>query len=260
MQRPLRVHTFSSRAHVHAVESSDDGSPAPRRPAVAQDDGADAATNKKKMNQRVTKLLRPWKHGWPRLPQAFGSLSRGAKDDAAGGGDEESDAGTFVSASSSEVRSLRTDDDDDTADDDDDDSELSSFRLTPSLIFPTGSIERPPPASPVKIVRKLPCGYVIGRQQDAPPPTPPPPATLAVRAVRNVMVPKVSALHLRSRSQMVKKVVRALKGTFRRAGWRCRGRGADVESNGGGGGDDVFWKKDVRGRRCRRVEDDDEPY
>ncbi|KAL6624482.1 hypothetical protein ACP70R_031803 [Stipagrostis hirtigluma subsp. patula] len=53
-----------------------------------------------------------------------------------------------------------------------------------------------------------------------------------------------------------KKVVRALKGTFRRTGWEGTGK----EGNGSVEEEDVFWKKDVRGLRCRRVEEDDAPY
>ncbi|KAL6624483.1 hypothetical protein ACP70R_031804 [Stipagrostis hirtigluma subsp. patula] len=246
MPRSLKARTFSSPACVHAVESSDDGSPPPNRAAAAQ---SGEASSKKKMNKRVTKLLLPLKHRC-RIPKAFSSLSRGAKKEAAddGSGDE-SDAESFVSATSADLRSLRTDDDDG------DVLELPSFRLSP-LIFPTGSVQRPPPASPVKIIRELPFGYVIGRQHDAPAPPQPSCVTFA-RNVKRV----IPTMHLRSRSQMVKnKVVRPLKGTFRRTGWGGRGGGTGKEGDGGVEDEDVFWKKDVRGLRCRRVEEDDDPY
>ncbi|KAL6660762.1 hypothetical protein ACP70R_001797 [Stipagrostis hirtigluma subsp. patula] len=252
MKGPLRVHTTSP-ACVHAVESSDDGSPPCHRSSVAPDGEAPG----KKTNRRVTKLILPSKLR-RRISQAFRSLSRGAKNveanhdgDAAAG--DESDVETFVSAKSSELRSSCADDG----------SEAPSFRLSP-LIFPTGSLGRPPPASPVRIVQKLPFGYVIGRQQDVAAPPPPLSVTTLARSVVKKGTPLMAALCIRSRSQIVnKKVVRAVKETLRRGGRRGRSGGAEADEGGCGGDDeDVFWKKDVRGLRCRRVEDDDDdaPY
>ncbi|KAL6868117.1 hypothetical protein ACP4OV_014962 [Aristida adscensionis] len=284
MKASLRVNTSSSPACVHAVESSDDVSPPSRRAAVEPD--GEASSPGKKMSTRVTKLLLPPKLR-RRITQAFRSLSMGKKkkntsapanDDGDGdGGDSDDDGETYVSAKSSELRSTGTDGGGG--------SEPTSFRLSP-LIFPTGSISRPPPPppSPVKVVRKLPFGYVIGRELDPSAPPPPAPVTTALARRVKKVAPLMAQLHLRARSQMVgKKVARALKDTFRRAGRRGRRRGgADQQddgcgNNGGDNGDgdacsdgdadgdgeddeDVFWKKDVRGLRCRRVEDDDEPY
>ncbi|XP_062232618.1 uncharacterized protein LOC133929878 [Phragmites australis] len=236
-----RVHAFSP-ACVHAIERSNDGLQHPSHRSAVASKGEESS--KKINNKRVTKLLLLLKPRWS-ISQAFRSLSRRAKNEAANNmdadRDDESDVETFVSANSSELRSFCTDNDD---------SELPSFHLS-SLIFPTGSLERPPvPASPMKIVQTLPFGYVIGRQPDAPalPPT-------LARNIKKVL-PMMAALHLRSRSQMVKKnVVRALKETFRRGR-----RGGAEEGDGCGDDEDVFWKKDVRGLRCRRVEDDGAPY
>jgi hypothetical protein len=205
--------------------------------------------SRKKMDKKVTKLLLPLKHR-RRISQALRSLSWGAKKEPTnkdGSCEEMSDSETtFVSAKSSELRSST----------EVDDSEPSSFRLSPPPIFPTGSIERRPPASPVKIVRKLPFGYVIGRQLDVPAPPPPSVMTLA-RKIKKV-VPVMAALHLRSRSQMVrKKVSRALKEACQR-GRREVAEEADVCSSHDD--EDVFWKKDVKGLRCRRVEDDGTSY
>jgi len=247
MQRSVWVRTFSSPACVHAIESSDDGS---HRSAMAPSGGEES---RKKIDNKVTKLLLPLNHR-RRISRALRSLSWGAKKEEPtnnkdGGRDELSDTETtFVSANSSELRSSSTDVDE---------LEPPSFRLSPPPIFPTGSIERRPPASPVKIVRKLPLGYVIGRQLDIPAPPPPSVTTLA-RRIKKV-VPLMAALHLRSRSQMVKKKVgRALKGACRR-GRHQGAEEADVAS-GSHDDEDVFWKKDVKGLRCRRVDGDDAPY
>ncbi|KAK3135921.1 hypothetical protein QOZ80_5BG0425310 [Eleusine coracana subsp. coracana] len=193
--------------------------------------------------KRVARLLQLLKNKW-RTSNAFRSLSRATKKNAANNskdGDQESNGDTFVSANSSELRSISTDDGW---------TEPPSLRLNLPIIFPTGSLGRPPPASPVKIIKKLPFGYVIGRQPD----TPVTQLPAMARSARKVM----AALHLRSRSEMVKnKVARALKRMFRRA------RRGDAEQVDGGNCDDedVFWKRNVRGLRCRRVEDDgDDPY
>ena len=244
MQRSVWVRTFSSPACVHAIESSDDGS---HRSAMAPSGGEES---RKKIDNKVTKLLLPLNYR-RRISRALRSLSWGAKKEEPtnnkdGGRDELSDTETtFVSANSSELRSSSTDVDE---------LEPPSFRLSPPPIFPTGSI---PPASPVKIVRKLPFGYVIGRQLDIPAPPPPSVTTLA-RRIRKV-VPVMAALHLRSRSQMIKKKVsRALKEACRRG----RHEGAEEADVACGSHDDedVFWKKDVKGLRCRRVDGDDAPY
>lgn len=194
--------------------------------------------------KRVTKLVQLLKHKWRISNAALRSLSRAPKWDAADG-DYESDAETFLSADSCDLRSISSTDNSS--------AEFPSLRLS-GLIFPTGILQRPPPASPVKIVKKLPFGYVIGRQLDAPVA----PKPELARSVKKMM----AQLHIRSRSQMVKnKVARALKGTLRRAR-----RGAAVEEVDGGNDDeedeDVFWKRSVRGLRCRRLEeeDDDAPY
>ncbi|PUZ56431.1 hypothetical protein GQ55_5G300100 [Panicum hallii var. hallii] len=248
MQRSVWVRTFSSPACVHAIESSDDDGS--HRSTMAPSGGEES---RKKIDNKVTKLLLPLKHR-RRISRALRSLSWGAKKEEPtnnkdGGREELSDTETtFVSANSYELRSSSTDVDE---------SEPPSFRLSPPPIFPTGSIERRPPASPVKIVRKLPFGYVIGRQLDIPAPPPPSVTTLA-RRIKKV-VPVMAALHLRSRSQMVKKKVgRALKEACR------RGRHEVVEEAdvacGSHDDEDVFWKKDVKGLRCRRVDGDDAPY
>ncbi|RLN23516.1 uncharacterized protein C2845_PM07G11620 [Panicum miliaceum] len=247
MQRSVWVHTFSSPACVHAIESSDDDGS--HRSAMARSGGEES---RKKTDNKVTKLLLPLKHR-RRISRALRLLSWGAKEEPTnkkdGGREELSDTETtFVSANISELRSSSTDVDE---------SEPPSFRLSPPPIFPTGSIERRPPASPVKIVRKLPFGYVIGRQLDIPAPPPPSVTTLARRMKK--VVPVMAALHLRSRSQMVKKKVsRALKEACR------RGRHEVVEEAdvacGSHEDEDVFWKKDVKGLRCRRVDGDDAPY
>ncbi|CAL4945266.1 unnamed protein product [Urochloa decumbens] len=262
MQRSVWVRTFSSPACVHAIESSEDGS---HRFSMAP---SSEEESRKKIDKKVMKLLLPLKHR-QRISQALRSLSWGAKKEEStnkdGGREEMSDAEmTFVSAKSSELHSSSTDVDD---------SEPPSFRLSPPPIFPTGSIEHRPPASPVKIVQKLPFGYVIGRQLDIPAPLPPSVTTLA-RRVKKV-VPVMAALHLRSRSQMLKKMVgRALKEACRRGrGERAegqRGRSEGAEGQRGRGesveepdvcddhdDEDVFWKKDVKGLRCRQVMDDD---
>ncbi|OEL20518.1 hypothetical protein BAE44_0018464 [Dichanthelium oligosanthes] len=215
---------------------------------------------KKKMSKNVTKLLLPLKQRRRRISRALRSLSWGAKKEEPSNEDggrkenEVSDAETtFVSATSSELRSPSTDVDDDG-------SEPPSFRLSPPPpIFPTGSIERRLPASPVKIVRRLPFGYVIGRQLDVPA-TPPSSVTTVAREIKKVAPAAMAALYLRSRSQMVrKKVFRALTEACRRG----RREGAEEADDGCGSGghddEDVFWKKDVKGLRCRRqMEDDDD--
>ncbi|XP_066366541.1 uncharacterized protein [Miscanthus floridulus] len=256
MQRSLWRHTFSSPACVHAIESSDDGS---RRSTMPSSNNEEP---RKKMNKKVMKLLTlPLKHR-QRIPQVLRSLSWGAtakkdcpsqnkKDGVVCDRErEESDADTFVSANSSELRSFSTGVDVD-------DSEPPSFRLIPPPpIFPTGSIECTPPASPMKIVRKLPFGYVIGRQLDTPAPSPPPSVTTLSRKIKTAM-PLMAWLHLRSKSRMVKKKVgRVFKQVCQ------RGRREGVEETDGCSNDDedVFWKKDVKGLRCRRVQDDDAPY
>ncbi|CAN6286292.1 unnamed protein product [Urochloa humidicola] len=242
MQRSVWVRTFSSPACVHAIESSEDGSHRFAMPASSEEE------SRKKINKNVTKLLLPLKHR-QRISRALRSLSWGAKKEEPTnkdvGREETSDAETtFVSAKSSELQSSSTDVDD---------SEPSSFRLSPPPIFPTGSIERRPPASPVKIVRKLPFGYVIGRQLDIPAPPPPSVTTLARRIK---VVPMIAALHLRSRSQMLKKKVgRALKEACRRG--RSEGVVEEPDVCDDLDDEDVFWKKDVKGLRCRRVMDDD---
>ncbi|CAN6308631.1 unnamed protein product [Urochloa humidicola] len=244
MQRSIWARTFSSPACVHAIESSEDGS---HRFTMAP---SSEEESHRKIEKKVMKLLLPLKHR-QRISRALRSLSWGTKKEPSnqdGGREEMSDAETtFVSAKSSELHSSSTDVDD---------SEPSSFRLSPPPIFPIGSIERRPPASPVKIVRKLPFGYVIGRQLDIPAPPPPSVTTLA-RRIKKV-VPVMAALHLRSRSQMLKKKVgRALKEACR------RGRSEGVEEpdvsddHDGHDDEDVFWKKDVKGLRCRQVMDDD---
>ncbi|CAN6302914.1 unnamed protein product [Urochloa humidicola] len=244
MQRSVWARTFSSPACVHAIESSEDGS---NRFTM---DPSSEEESRRKIEKKVTKLLLPLKHR-KRISRALRSLSWGAKKEPSnqdGGHEEMSDAEmTFVSAKSSELHSSSTDVDD---------SEPPSFRLSPQIIFPIGSIERRPPASPVKIVRKLPFGYVIGRQLDIPAPPPPSVMTLA-RRIKKV-VPVMAALHLRSRSQMLKKKVgRALKEACR------RGRSEGVEEpdvcndHDGHDDEDVFWKKDVKGLRCRQVMEDD---
>jgi hypothetical protein len=152
---------------------------------------------------------------------------------------DNSDAETFVSASSSELRSST-----------DDPSELPSFGLS-LFIFPIISPPPPAAASPFKIIHKLPFGYVIGHQEDTLRPSC---ATLPMD-IKKVM-PVMSV-------QMMKKnVVRAVKGTFRRASWPSTRRGEEREDADAGCSDDevVFWKKDVRGLRCRRVEDEDTVY
>lgn len=253
MQRSLWRHT-SSPACVHAIESSDDGS---RRSTDEEP--------RKKVNKKVMKLLLlPLKHR-QRIPQAFRSLSWGApkKEDASEKKDgsprereESDDADTFASANSSELRSSSRGIDDD--------SEAPSFRLSAPPIFPTGSVERrPPPASPVKIVRKLPFGYVIGRQLDAPALQPPPSVTTLSRNVKTVVMPLMAWLHLRSRSLALKKKAgRAFKKACQRGSRRDEREGVQETDDGCCGNDDedVFWKKDVKGLRCRQVQDDDAPY
>ncbi|CAL4919934.1 unnamed protein product [Urochloa decumbens] len=251
MQRSVWVRTFSSPACVHDIESSEDGS---HRFSMAP---SSEEESRKKVDKKVTKLLLPLKHR-QRISRALRSLSWGAKKEEPtnkdGGREEMSDAEmTFVSAKSSELHSST----------DADDSEPPSFRLSPPPIFPIGSIERRPPASPVKIVRKLPFGYVIGRQLDIPAPPSPSVTTLA-RRIKKV-VPVMAALHLRSRSQMLKKMVgRALKEACRRGRSEGvegqRGRSESVEEPDvcdGHDDEDVFWKKDVKGLRCRQVMDDE---
>ncbi|PWZ18912.1 hypothetical protein Zm00014a_012612 [Zea mays] len=207
-------------------------------------------------------LLLPLKHR-QRIPQAFRSLSWGAKkEDASKKKDgsprereESDDADTFASANSSELRSSSRGIDDD--------SQAPSFRLSPPPIFPTGSVERPPPASPVKIVRKLPFGYVIGRQLDAPALQPPPSVTTLSRNVKTVVMPLMAWLHLRSRSLALKKKAgRAFKKACQRGSRRDEREGVQETDDGCCGNDDedVFWKKDVKGLRCRQVQDDDAPY
>ncbi|EES17949.1 uncharacterized protein LOC8066737 [Sorghum bicolor] len=263
MQRSLWRHTFSSPACVHAIESSDDGSRRSTMPSTNNEE----PEPRKKMNKKVMKLLTlPLKHSRQRIPLVLRSFSWGAttakKDDPSQNKKKndgvvcdrervDSDADTFVSANSSELRSFSTGVDVD-------DFEPPSFRLSPPPpIFPTGSIERPPPASPMKIVRKLPFGYVIGRQLDTPVPSPPPSAVTALSRKFKTAMLLMAWRHLRSRSRMVKKNVgRAFKQVCQ------RGRRERVEETHGCGNDDedVFWKKDVKGLRCRRVQDDDVPY
>lgn len=244
MQRSVWARTFSSPACVHAIESSDDGS---HTSAITP---SGEVESRKKISKKVRKLLLPLKHR-QLISRTLRSLSWGAKKDEAdnndGSREEVSDVETtFVSANSSELRSSSTDVDD---------SEPPSFCLSTPRIFPTG-MERSPQASPLKIVRKLPFGYVIGRQLDVPAPVTPSVTTL-LRKIKKA-VPLIAASHLLSRSQMVKmKVGRALKEACRRG----RPHGAK-ESDGCGSHDDedVFWKKDVKGLRCRPLEDVGAPY
>ncbi|WVZ61795.1 hypothetical protein U9M48_011612 [Paspalum notatum var. saurae] len=234
MQRSLCI---SSPACVHAIESSDDGS---RRSTTI------ASNEEPKSRKKAAKLfLFPLKHR-RRISQVLTSISwRGNKEepDKNNGVDvEESDSETtFASANSSEPHSFSTDAGE---------SEPPSFRLiSPPPIFPAGSAEGLPPHSPMKIIRKLPFGYVIGRQLDAPQPS----ATTLARKIKNVM--PLALLHLRFRSHMFKKKVdRAFSEACRRGSRHHGGEEADgcCEDDD----EDVFWKKDVRGLRCRPVEAD----
>ncbi|KAJ1262271.1 hypothetical protein BS78_09G094200 [Paspalum vaginatum] len=221
MQRSL---CMLSPACVHAIESSDGGS---RRSTIASNE-------EQKSRKKVAKLLLlPLKHR-RRISQVLRSISsRGKKEepDKKNGDREESDAETFASANSSELRSFSTDVDE---------SEPPSFRLSPPPIFPAGSIERLPPSSPMEIVRKLPFGYVIGRELDAPPP-PQPSATKLARKIKNVM-PVIALLQLRSRSHVLKKKVgHALNEACRRG----RRHGGEASGCREDDDEDVFWKKDM---------------
>ncbi|KAF8690251.1 hypothetical protein HU200_041319 [Digitaria exilis] len=241
MQRSVWARTISSPACVHAIETSDDGS---HTSAITR---SGEEESRKKVNKKVRKLLQPLKHR-QLISRALRSLSWGAKMEPGNkdcSREEFSDVETtFVSANSSELRSST----------DVDDSEPPSFHLSTLPIFPSG-MEHRPPASPLKIVRKLPFGYVIGRQLDEPTPVTPSVTKLA-RKIKKV-VPLIAVSYLRSRSQMIKmKVGRALKEACRRG----RQHGEQEEDGCGGHDDeDVFWKKDVKGLRCRPLEDDDAP-
>uniref|UniRef100_A0A0D9WXQ3 Uncharacterized protein n=1 Tax=Leersia perrieri TaxID=77586 RepID=A0A0D9WXQ3_9ORYZ len=239
VQGSLRIHTFSSAAIVHAVETSDDDSDHPSHFAVVPHNSKKASRGKqvKKGIKKLLSSLRQKHH-----------ISNNEAVDIRGGA--QSDMETFVSAKSSELRSFCTDDE----------SELQSFRLSP-LIFPTGGIEFHPPASPLKIIKKLPFGYVIGRQVDAPATT----TSMKLSLSFKNLVPKL----VKSKSKMVKnRVFRALKERFGRSrkqgsdGDGRVGEGKEFSDDGDGDGDDedVFWRKDVRGLRCRRVDDNDLPY
>uniref|UniRef100_J3MK14 Uncharacterized protein n=1 Tax=Oryza brachyantha TaxID=4533 RepID=J3MK14_ORYBR len=246
VQGSLRIHTFSSAAVVHAVESSDEDTNPPHFSAVPRNGKKASREEIRKKVKRLVSSLRQKHH-----------ISKAANNEAieGRGGGGQSDVETFVSAKSSELCSFRTDDG----------SEPPSFRLSPPPpIFPAGCVEGQHPASPVKIIKKLPFGYVIGRRLDAPAAAVP--STKLSLNLKNLM-PRLIDLQLKSRSKMIrKKVVRALKERFRGGGGR-QGRdehaGEDKESINDGDGDDdedVFWRKDVRGLRCRRVQDSDLPY
>uniref|UniRef100_A0A0E0LJD8 Uncharacterized protein n=1 Tax=Oryza punctata TaxID=4537 RepID=A0A0E0LJD8_ORYPU len=257
VQGSLRVHTFSSAAIVHAVETSDDDSD-PSHFCAVPHNGKKAS--RKEIKKRIKKLLSSLgqKHHISKV--FFRSRSEAASSNAVtdnrGGG--QSDMETFVSAKSSELCSFHTDDDD---------SESQSFRLSPLPIFPTGGIEFQPPASPVKIIKKLPFGYVIGRQLDGAPAGAAPSMKLSPSFKK--LMPRLVQMQLKSKLKMIKrKVFRALKGKFGGGGRQCKdghvGEGKEISDDGEGDGDgddeDVFWRKDVRGLRCRQVEDNDLPY
>uniref|UniRef100_A0A0E0EA75 Uncharacterized protein n=1 Tax=Oryza meridionalis TaxID=40149 RepID=A0A0E0EA75_9ORYZ len=257
VQGSLRVHTFSSAAIVHAVETSDEDSDPSHFCAVPQN-GKKAS--RKEIKRRIKKLLSSLGQKNHISKVFFRSRSEAANSNAVidnrGGG--QSDMETFVSAKSSELCSFRTHDDD---------SESRSFRLSPLPIFPTGGIEFQPPASPVKIIKKLPFGYIIGRQLDGAPAAAVPSTKLSLSFKK--LMPKLVDMQLKSKSKMIKKkVFRALKRRF--GGGKRQGRDGHVgegkessdDGDGDGNGDDedVFWRKDVRGLRCRRVEDNDLPY
>jgi hypothetical protein len=226
MQGCLGVHTFTPVCVRHAGPRSE----------------ARGSTTTGEIKKRARKAM---KHRW-RISDAFWSPSKAPKNDAANNkkdGDQESDVETFVSADSAELLSTGTDDGS---------AELPSLPLSPPMFPATGTTGRPPSVSPVNIVTKLPFGYVIGRQPDSP--------SVLLGLTTNIkkVQPMMATLHLRSRTKMVKnKVARALNGAFRRSSDR-RGGPPEEEVDGNGVDEDVFWKKDVRGRRCRPVEDDDD--
>ncbi|KAG8080898.1 hypothetical protein GUJ93_ZPchr0007g4360 [Zizania palustris] len=261
VQGSLRVHTFSSAACVHNVESSDDdggggADPSTRCSAVLH---SSKKASRKEMKKMVRKLLSSVRrrHHAPQVSRPHSEAGDGDGDgegvDAAETGGGQSDRETFVSAKCSEVCSLCTDDDG---------PELPSFRLSPS-IFPAGGAERQsqPTACPMRVIMKLPFGFIVGRQLHAPAAIMP---SMKLSLTLKKMVPKLADLQsLQFRSKMIKtKVVCAIKERFGRGGSR-RGEGGNSYRNGNNGdGDDdndedVFWKKDVRGLRCRRVEDSD---
>ncbi|KAF0908669.1 hypothetical protein E2562_027227 [Oryza meyeriana var. granulata] len=247
VQGSLRVHTFSSAAIVHAVETSDDDSD-PSHCSVVPHNGK--KTSRKEIKKRIKKLLLSLRQKH-HISRVFRSRSEAASNDAIDGrGGGQSDMETFVSAKSSELCSFCTDDN----------SELRSFRLSPP-IFPTGGIECRTPASPVKILKKLPFGYVIGRQLDAPAAAPSMKLSLNLKK----LMPRLVNMQLKSKSKMIKKkMFRAFRERFVGGGRQGRygheGEGKDSSHDGDGDDEDVFWRKDVRGLRCRRVEDNDLPY
>ncbi|KAL5198237.1 hypothetical protein ABZP36_001749 [Zizania latifolia] len=259
VQGSLRVHTFSSAACVHNVESSDDdggggggdSDPSTRCSAVLHSSKKASRKEIKKMVRKILSSVRR-RHHTPQVSRSH-SEAAGGDGDATETGGGQSDRETFVSAKCSEVCSLCTDDDEE-------DSELPSFRLSPS-IFPAGGTERQsqPTACPMRVIMKLPFGFIVGRQLHAPAAIMP---SMKLSLNLKKMVPKLADLQLQFRSKMIKtKVVCAIKERFGRGGSR-RGEGSNSYRNGNVDGDDedVFWKKDVRGLRCRRVEDSDSSY